>query len=108
MLNKEPFQRTQLFDWITTGFLSVEAFYSGILDPRMGLRLVCLMQRMNIFCESQRLKDGEKNRDFSLLAESKVFFQFEFVGFEVHCRPTKNLKTTYKIPNLSAREEWLL
>ena len=46
----------------------------------MGLRLICLMQ--GILRES---KTGKKTGDFTLFVECKVFFESEFVGFEVIC-----------------------
>ena len=39
------------------------------------------------------VKEGKKNRDFTLLVECKVVFECEFVGFEIYCNSLVNVKS---------------
>ena len=52
-----------------------------MLNPGTGLRLVRLMQ--GILRESK--KEKKKRGGGSSFVECKVFFEFEFIGFEVYC-----------------------
>ena len=35
--------------------------------------------------DARRAKEGEKNGDFTLFVECKMFFESKFVEFEVYC-----------------------